>query len=215
MTTHYAYRGAPPTTLTAAEQRAVLVAASGWEGFRDHLIVSMALGCGLREHEIAALDVCDVVPRSDDDVGRVPIRRRIRLRVFKGHRRAPARHVEWVVIPEDLRRKLARYVRRFETPTGSLLLTAPLFRSRQGGDEARLSLRQIRTMWQRLQVRAGLERHHRFHALRHTFVTAVYRQDRDQVLAQRMARHRRPETTAIYTHASDDDMERAADRLRT
>lgn len=213
---NYAYRGAPPTTLTDDEQRAVLRASGEtWEGYRDHVIVALALGAGLREHEIAALDVMDVVPRSDEQAGPIPIRRRIRLRVFKGGGRAPARHAEWVVLSEELRRKLARLVRRYESPTGSLLLTAPLFRSRQGGEEARLSLRQIRTMWQRLQRRAGLERHFRFHDLRHTFVSNVYRGSRDQHLAMRMARHRRPETTAIYIHASDEEMARAANRLRT
>lgn len=207
----YAYRGAPPVTLTDAEQRAVLRETGELaERFRDHLIIAMALGCGLREHELAALDVMDVVPTQPEvaELGRVPIRKRIRLRVFKGHRRANRRHVEWVILPEELRRKLARYIRRLETPLGSLELTAPLFTSRKGC--GRLSLRQIRHLWAEAQRRAKFERHLSFHCLRHTYISNVYRARKDPHLAMRLARHRRLDTTQIYLHATDEELERVA-----
>ena len=47
-----------PTTLTIDEQRAVLRATQ--VNLRDHLIVSLALGTGLRLAEIVGLDVGDV-----------------------------------------------------------------------------------------------------------------------------------------------------------
>jgi integrase len=77
----------PPRTLTEVEQAALLkVTGEHRDGFRDHVIFAVALGTGLREHEIAALDVGDVLHED----GRV--RRRIALRTFKrsstdGHNR--------------------------------------------------------------------------------------------------------------------------------
>ena len=68
----------PVKTLTEAEQRALLkLTGQHVDGFRDHVIFSLAMGTGLREHELLALDVGDVF----DDAGRA--KRRISLRVFK------------------------------------------------------------------------------------------------------------------------------------
>jgi hypothetical protein len=47
-----------PTTLTAEQQRLILRATAA--NFRDHLMVSLALGTGLRLAEIVGLDVGDV-----------------------------------------------------------------------------------------------------------------------------------------------------------
>lgn len=203
---NYAARGATPTTLTAAEQTAVL-RASGEKirDERDHLIIGFALGCGLREHEIAALKVVDVVTRGT-------IRRRVRLRVFKGHRRRRSKGpppVEFAVIPDELRRKLGRYVERM-----GAVGTAPLFPSRQGGG-GHLTTRMIRYLWEKWQERAQLERRHPFHRLRHTFVTAVFQASgRDIIAAKRMARHRKVETTEIYAHVGDEELEQVARKLR-
>lgn len=52
----------PPRTLTEFEQATLLkVTGEHRDGFRDHVIFAMALATGLREHEIAALDVGDVL----------------------------------------------------------------------------------------------------------------------------------------------------------
>ena len=51
----------PPRTLTEVEQRRLLKATGEHKaGFRDHVLFSLALGTGLREHELLALDVGDV-----------------------------------------------------------------------------------------------------------------------------------------------------------
>ena len=54
-------------TLTEQEQRKLLaVTGQRRDGWRDHVIFSVALGAGRREHEILALNVGDVF----DDLGR-------------------------------------------------------------------------------------------------------------------------------------------------
>jgi len=74
----------PVKTLTEAEQRALLkVTGQHVDGFRDHVIFSLAMGTGLREHELLALDVGDVF----DDAGRA--KRRVALRVFKRSAKEP------------------------------------------------------------------------------------------------------------------------------
>lgn len=92
-----------PRTLTEAEQgRLLKVTGEHRAGFRDHLIFAVALGTGLREHEIAALNVGDVV----HDDGRVG--RRLVLRVFKRATNDPA--PQEVFVPDSLWYKLAKFV---------------------------------------------------------------------------------------------------------
>ena len=55
----------PPRTLTELEQKLLLkTTGEHRDGYRDHVIISLALGTGLREHELLALDRGDVF---DDD----------------------------------------------------------------------------------------------------------------------------------------------------
>jgi integrase/recombinase XerC len=197
---NYAARGATPTTLTDREIALVL----GYTGrtsrtIRDHLLISLALGTGAREHELLALDRADVL-RPDGEV-----RRRVRLRIFKGHARATERAAarQWLVLPDECRRKLALYLPR--VPAG------PLFPSRHRG--RRLSARQLRELWARVQVGAGLDRHHPFHHLRHTYASNLYDRTRNAILVQRSARHARLETTLIYVSVSDEQQDRAHRQL--
>jgi integrase len=55
---NYADAARTPRTLTEREQRALLkVTGEHRAGFRDHVLYAMALGTGLREHELIALSV--------------------------------------------------------------------------------------------------------------------------------------------------------------
>ncbi len=91
----------PVKTLTEAEQRALLkVTGQHVDGFRDHVIFSLAMGTGLREHELLALDVGDVF----DDAGRA--KRRVALRVFKRSAKEPV--PQEVLLPDAVRAKLER-----------------------------------------------------------------------------------------------------------
>ncbi len=190
----------PPRTLTDAETARLLkVSGEHRAGFRDHMILSFALGCGLRESEIVALDVEDVTAD-----GKKP-RRTLQLRVFKrggGHADPKAQRVP---LPDGTYYKLEKYLKACGFSTG------PLFRSRKGGK--RLSDRAVRGMFQKWQKQAKFDQPSSFHHLRHTAVTNIYRDTKDVRIAQRFARHANLQTTTIYAHVSDEDVLRAAKRL--
>ena len=194
---HYTYRiPSPPKTLSEEEQTRLLqVTGEHRRGFRDHVIFAIALGTGLREHEIAALDVRDI----SDAEGRV--RRRVRLRVFK--RSNSDLELQQAVLNETLRAKLRHYLGWMERHGRSLDPGEPLFVSRKGN---RLSTRQMRTLFTRWQERAGFERRFAFHVFRHTAITNIYRITKDLRLTQRFARHKSAASTERYTHPSIEDL---------
>lgn len=188
-------------TLTEREQRLLLqVTGARRDGFRDHVFFSLALGTGLREHEILALTLRDVF----DEAGRA--KRRIVLRVFKRSTTNPA--PQEVVLPDRLRGKLDKFftARR----QAGAQWDDPLFVSRLG---KRLSARRVRAAFVLWQQRAGFERTFNVHALRHAACTNFHRRCRDLRLTQRFARHASVVTTGIYAHPSDEELERAAQDL--
>ncbi|NOU26371.1 MAG: site-specific integrase, partial [Polyangiaceae bacterium] len=119
MTSYAAAVRRPPRTLTDLDQARVLkVTGEHRDGFRDHVILSVALGTALRQHEIAALDVGDIV--ADD--GRV--RRRIALRVFKRSSAHPA--PQQVFLPDATWYKLTKFLGWKRAQGESLAPDAPL-----------------------------------------------------------------------------------------
>jgi site-specific recombinase XerC len=185
-----------PTTLTINEQRLILRATTGH--VRDHTIISLALGTGLRLAEIVGLNVADVF--APDGTPRVRVR--VRKEIAKGSRAAD------VFLPDRLVAKLKRFWRWKRERGEDASPGSPLVCNQSG---RRISKRRVQFIWATWQRRAGFDRIYGFHALRHTAVTNVYRASRDLFLAQRFARHVSPLTTTVYTHPSDEDM---ATRLR-
>jgi integrase len=191
-----------PKTLTEREQRLLLAASGRRRGsYRDHVLFAMALGTAMREHELAALNVGDVRNAAGG------IRQRFPLRVYKRSNKNAAQ--QEAILPDSLRRKLARLLEWKQTEGEDLTDDAPLFRSRQG----RLSRRQIRRLFADWQVEAGFERRFTFHALRHTALTNLYRATRDIRLVQTVARHADIGSTTIYTAPSDEEVLQAVRTL--
>lgn len=189
----------PPRTLTELEQKQLLkTTGEHARGFRDHVIFSLALGTGLREHELLALDIGDVYDADGHS------RRRVVLRVFKRSTEKPA--LQEVVLPDNVRLKLDKFWRWKGDRSESLDATAPLFLSSR---KQRLSARQLRELFHSWQEKAGFERRMNFHSLRHTACSTLYRKTKDIRLVQRYARHASVLTTSIYTHPSDEDITRA------
>src|SRR5258708_6493443 len=165
----------PPRTLTDAEQVRILkVSGEHRDGFRDHLIISLALGTGMRECEIVGLDVDDVTAD-----GRRP-RRSIRLRVFKDTGAPGMEKAQRVTLPDGTFYKLEKYLRSLPRARKK----GPLFISRFN---RRLSERRLRSMFRGWQQRAGFDHLYCFHELRHTAITNFQREGRDIRATQKYA----------------------------
>ncbi len=193
----------PPRTLTEREI-ALLLRTTGEHaaGWRDHVIFSLALGTGLREHELLALDIGNVF----DGDGRA--RRHVALRVFKRATEDPA--PQEVVLSDTVRAKLEKLLKQKRAEGHAVESDAPLFVSRK---HRRLSSRQLRHLFAVWQKRAGFERHFNFHSLRHSACSGLYRRTRDIRLTQRFARHCSILSTAIYTHPTDEELVRSVQEL--
>jgi len=195
----YAESTRAPRTLTDAEQARLLkVTGEHARGFRDHVLLSFALGTALREAELLALNVGEVFGADGK------ARRRVQLRVFK--RSNDDESMQEVVLPDPLRTKLEKLWRWKKQRGESLEPDAPLFVSRRG---LRLSSRQLRNLFHVWQERAGFEREMSFHSTRHSSLTNVYRRTRDIRLTQRVARHKSITSTIRYAGPSDEDVLRA------
>jgi integrase len=193
----------PPRTLTEREVALILrITGQHAAGWRDHVIVSVALGTGLREHEILALDIGDVF----DEAMRP--KRHVQLRVFKRASEDPP--PQEIVLSDTIRAKLEKLLRLKRAERHDVGVAAPLFVSRKRG---RLSSRQLRHAFAVWQERAGFERIFNFHSLRHTACSNLYRRTRDIRLTQRFARHRSILSTAIYTHPTDEELVRSVQDL--
>ena len=185
-----------PQTMTGNEQQALL--ASTADHPRENLIISLALGTGLRLSEIVGLNVGDLYFPTGQPRQRV----RVRAEISKGGRAGD------VFLPDALEQKLRTFWlhkidrREHRDPM------APLF---CGLSRRRLSPRRVQVLFHHWQEQAGFDRSYPFHVLRHCAVTAVYRMSKDLFLAQRFARHASPLTTVIYTHPSDEELQ---DRVR-
>jgi site-specific recombinase XerC len=203
MSTYLGTIALPPKTLTEEEQTALLTITGQRRGaFRDHMLFSLALGTGLREHELVALNIGDV----RDPGG--SIRRRVDLRVFKRSANEPG--PQQVLLSEGLRTKLARFLDCKRRENHSLETDAPLFISRRG---LRLSLRQVRHLFSVWQERAGFIRPYSFHSIRHSACSNLYNATKDIRLTQSFARHKSILTTMRYTHPNEADLVRAIQRL--
>ena len=179
-----------PTTLTQDEQKRILRATA--HHVRDHAIISMAVGTGLRLGELVGLNVGDVFSPDGTPKTRIFVRREIAKRGTVGD----------VFLPDKLVPKMKVLWKHKVGTCEGRSTTDPLFCAQS---RRRISTRRVQFMWRQWQVRAGFDRLYGFHALRHTAVTNVYRATRDLFLAQRFARHASPLTTTVYTHPSDEE----------
>ncbi len=199
----------PPASLTKEDQdRLLRTTGEHKSGFRDHVIYSLALGTGLREFEIAALNMGDVF--ADDEKPKSMIV----LRVFKGYTRSDGKAPkvpQEVHLPDSLKYKLKTFWRWKKREGESLDPDAPLFLSSR---KQRISLRALHHQFSVWQKRSRFERHFKFHALRHTCAYNLHRATKDIRIVQRQMRHSDINTTTIYVVPSDEDMSQAVSQLQ-
>jgi site-specific recombinase XerD len=202
--TGYAMRIPTPPRMMSTDEQAALLTLTGQrrDGFRDHMLLSLALATGLREHELVALDVGDIV----DAAGKV--RPKIYLRVFKRSAKKPA--IQEALLCETVRIKLGRFLSWKKSHGQSIAPVAPLFMSKKGN---RLSTRQVRHLFHVWQERAGFEKAYSFHSARHSACSNLYRKTKDIRVVQRFARHVSIETTMRYSHPDEAVLLRAIQDL--
>ncbi len=194
--------------LNAAMDAAAPAEAAAWPE-RDLLILELLYGCGLRNAELAALDLSSV-----DAAGEL-------LRV-----RGKGRKERLVPFGASVARALSRYLptraaalekahlREHAAPapggslasqlaedTGPLLLpryVAP--HARQAGTVPRLTTRSIGRILKNLAIAGGLPAETHPHTLRHAFGTHLLEEGADLRAIQELLGHARLSTTQRYTH---------------
>jgi len=214
---NYAAERMPPRTLTPAEQKRLLdVSGKYSETFRDHVIFSVALGTGLREAEVAALDLGDLY----DTRHGIKVRRRILLRSFKG--KIGPQATQQAFIPDQAVQRLRHFWHWKRIQGEGMGPDDPVFVVKREGAgvaswrkrKGRISTRTLRNLCAIWSRRAGFDQPFNFHQLRHTSLTNLYRATGGDIRkVQIHARHADITSTMIYTHPSDAEMLDAVRRL--
>lgn len=155
-------------------------------GLRNRAILAVLAGCGLRASETCGLHLRDV----DWQTGEI----RIRAQIAKGHREA----VVYLDAPTQ------EWLERWKHSRRAYAHGQPwLFCTLKGGP---LHRHYIWEMVARYARRAGIEEPVWPHRLRHTYATTLLEDRFTIVEVQRLMRHARLETTAVYLHVRDRDL---------
>ena len=151
---------------------------------RDHAIVEMLYGCGLRVSELVGLDA-----------------------------RAGIEAAGWIDMPDATAHVLGKGSKRRSVPVGRAALAAveawnehrapmakaierALFVSRRG---TRLTASQVRSRLKALAIQAGLPTHVHPHMLRHSFASHLLQSSGDLRAVQELLGHANIATTQVYT----------------
>ncbi len=151
---------------------------------RDHCMVELLYGCGLRSAELLGLDLL-----------------------------AGPQAAGWIDVPDATAHVLGKGSKRRSVPVGGPALTAlrawcavrgelargderALFVSRLG---TRLTPSQLRLRLKQLAVRAGISSHVHPHMLRHSFATHLLQSSSDLRAVQELLGHANITTTQVYT----------------
>lgn len=161
---------------------------------RDYAIVTLFLNCGMRLSELVGINVNDVD-------------RELRsLRVLgKGNKE------RIIYLNDACRAALTDYLPHRLPPESTAKPTPALFLSSR---HRRISVKTVQWMVYKYLDMAGLEsRHYSVHKLRHTAATLMYQSGQVDVrVLKDILGHAQLNTTQIYTHISDAQMEHAMDQ---
>ncbi len=161
---------------------------------RDYAIVTLFLNCGMRLSELVGINVNDVD-------------RELRsLRVLgKGNKE------RIVYLNDACRMALQDYLPHRLPPEATVKPTPALFLSSR---HQRISVKTVQWMVYKYLDMAGLEsRHYSVHKLRHTAATLMYQSGQVDVrVLKDILGHAQLNTTQIYTHISDAQMEHAMEQ---
>ncbi len=184
-----------PKVLTLEESLALLEAVEedtqSKYRVRDYAILTLFLNCGMRLSELVGINLSDI----DSEM--------LSLRVIgKGSK-------ERVIYLNDAcRMALAEYLVERQSIIQAEAHEHALFISRL---EQRISVKTVQAMVYKYLKLAGLEaKHYSVHKLRHTAATLMYQSGNVDVrVLKEILGHEQLNTTQIYTHVSNADMEHA------
>jgi len=185
-----------PEVLTATEQEALLAQPNPryLTGHRNRMMLRLMLDTGLRLSEAIDLRWKDI----DLNSGKVMVRQ------GKGAKDRTLWTGETNLV--DLINWRERQAREC---AGS---PENVFTTKEGG---KLDPRYIQRMVKRYAVKAGIQKDITPHTLRHTFATDLYRETTNIRLTQKALGHANLQTTQIYTHIVDEELEEALKSFRT
>lgn len=158
---------------------------------RDYAIVTLFLNCGIRLSELVGINLTDI----DSDFASLRV-------IGKGHKE------RIVYLNASCRYALTDYLNIRLSRRYAHLNEKALFLSRL---EQRISVKTVQAMVYKYLKRAGLaSKQYSVHKLRHTAATLMYQSGKVDVrVLKEILGHEQLNTTQIYTHVSNSDMEKA------
>ena len=184
-----------PKVLSIEEARALLDAVKNDKESksitRDYAIITLFLNCGMRVSELVGIDLGDI----DHDL------RSLRV-VGKGNKE------RIVYLNDACRYALGDYITERAQADNSKITTRALFLSSR---DQRISVKTVQWMVYKYLDLAGLgAKHYSVHKLRHTAATLMYQSGNVDVrVLKDILGHEQLNTTQIYTHISNEHMEKA------
>jgi site-specific recombinase XerD len=187
-----------PKVLTLTESMRLLAAVDNDKESkfrkRDYAILTLFLNCGMRLSELVGIDIKDITSDMTS------------LRVMgKGSK-------ERVIYLNDAcQTALLDYLTTRMSQKYAHVQTKAVFLSRL---DQRMSVKTVQAMVYKYLKLAGLEsKHYSVHKLRHTAATLMYQSGNVDVrVLKEILGHEQLNTTQIYTHASNADIEKAMEQ---
>lgn len=161
---------------------------------RDYAIITLFLNCGMRVSELVGIDLSDI----DHEL------RSLRV-VGKGNKE------RIVYLNDACRMALGDYISERAQADNSKIVTKALFLSSR---DQRISVKTVQWMVYKYLDLAGLgSKHYSVHKLRHTAATLMYQSGNVDVrVLKDILGHEQLNTTQIYTHVSNESMEKAMEQ---
>lgn len=184
-----------PKVMTVEEAKALLDAVKSDKESktlsRDYAIITLFLNCGMRVSELVGIDLADI----DHSL------RSLRV-VGKGNKE------RIIYLNDACRFALGDYITERAERDNSKVTTQALFLSTR---DQRISVKTVQWMVYKYLDLAGLSsKRYSVHKLRHTAATLMYQSGNVDVrVLKDILGHEQLNTTQIYTHVSNESMERA------
>jgi len=161
---------------------------AGWSQLKHRCLLFLTYGCGLRAGEVVNLQLRDVMI----DRGQIFVRG------------AKGKKDRVVMLPKTAIPLLLQYMEKYRPDRW--LFT--------GQDRARpYSKSSLRKVFIRGLAKAGLDKRHKLHNLRHSFATHLMEAGTQQRLIQKLLGHSSSKTTEIYTHIAKGSIEQVESPL--